>query len=298
MINNKTISLGILSWRSPQTLEKTLKSYEAQNLFSLFDENIIYFNQISEEDKKIADKFNLKYYGDEKNLGFLGGMENLAKSMKSKYLLMLQNDCPIVEDFEETKRQITEAIQLLDNNKIDIMRLRHRFKVGEGFLDVNNYLKYYPAKKIDENFIAEEYSIPQKNFKDNFIKTILRIFRPFKKKQIIGRSVYIEESPDLLFPKYIKKYKDIFIIDSMVINFTEQSFLIKKDFLIYLINYIKKHPKNRTLNGFQVPEIILNSFWWRHQHFKIGVGKGLFTHNRFDGSFRKNHKAYEEATNS
>ncbi len=296
MINNKTISLGILSWKSPKTLEKTLTSYEKQNLFSLFDENIIYFNQISENDKKIAKKFNLQYYGNKENLGFLGGMENLAKSMKCEYLLMLQNDCPIVEDFKEAEKQITEAIQILEDNKINIMRLRHRFKVGEGFNDVENYLKYYPAVKIDKNFIEEEYSILQKNFKNNFKKNILRILRPFKKKQVIGRSIYIEESPDLLFPKYIKKYKDIFIVDSAVINFTEQSFLVKKDFLMYLINYIKKHPKKRTLNGFQVPEIILNCFWWRHQHFKIGVGKGLFTHNRFDGSFRKNHIAYDESS--
>lgn len=292
MIKGKTVSLGVLSWKSPKTLEKTLISYKEQNLFSLFDENIVYFNQISDDDRELATKFSLKYEGSDDNLGFLGGMENLAKSMKSEYLLMLQNDCPIVEDFEEAKQQITKAIDLLDNGKIDIMRLRHRFKIGEGFNDVKNYLKYYPAREIDENFIVEDHPISKKDFKDSFRKVFLRFFRFIKKKHIIGRSIYIEKSPELLFPKYIKKYDDIFVVDSKVINFTEQSFLIKKDFLMYLIKYIKEHPKNRTLNGFQVPEIILNSHWWRSQHFKIGVGKGLFTHNRFDGSFRKTHRAY------
>ena len=56
--------------------------------------------------------------------------------------------------------------------------------------------------------------------------------------------------------------------------------------MLELLDWAKAHPKRRTLNGFQVLEINLNSPWWRAQHFKVAVGEGLFTHARLDGGFR------------
>ena len=65
------ISLAILSWKAHDTIKKTLNSYNKENLFSLFDESFIYFNQISEEDKQLAKEYNINYKGSPENLGFL-----------------------------------------------------------------------------------------------------------------------------------------------------------------------------------------------------------------------------------
>ncbi|MDR1498803.1 MAG: hypothetical protein LBS34_00755 [Rickettsiales bacterium] len=283
MIKNRTVSLGILSWKSHITLRKTLETYKRNDLFSLFDQNVIYFNEISDDDIKIANEFGLEYRGTSKNLGILGGTEELAKNMRSEYLLLLQNDCVLV-DGEDIRGQLERGIDMLSSEKVDIMRLRHRFFVGEGFSDVSNYLRYYPIRKIDENCVKERYSITDKDFKYSFKKVLRGIFRPYKKKRMIGRSVYVEKDPDQLFPKYIKKEDDVFIVDSAVINYTDQSPLIKKDFLLnVLFKYCHEHPKKtRTINGMQVQETILNSRWWRKQHYKIGVCRGLFSHERFD----------------
>ena len=263
------ISLAILSWKAHDTIRKTLNSYNKENLLSLFDESFIYFNQISEEDKQLAKEYNIDYKGNPENLGFSGGLKNMILEAKNDYVLVLQNDCNLVENFEECKKQLDIALKLLQENKIDIMRLRHRFNVGEGFSDVYKYT--------------------------NNLLRFLRFFN-FKTRRVMrGRSVYIEKHPELLFPEVIKKENDIFIVDSSVINFTEQSFLISKKFMLELFDYIEKHPKKRGLKGFQVPEIILNCKWWRKQHFKIGVGKGLFSHNRFDDSFRKTHQHYNKS---
>ena len=260
------------------------------NLFNLFNENFIYFNEISDLDKKIAKKYNIDFKGCKNNLGFYGGLKNVIFEAKNEYVLVLQNDCNLVENIFECNKQISKAIQLLQNNTINIMRLRSRFNVGEGFSDVYKYLKYYKLNEPDTEFFKynniNDYNIYNKT-------RFFRCLRFLKKRQMIGRSLYIEKYPEKLFPKYIKKVDDeIFIVDSSVINFTEQSFLISKSFFNILMQYIDNHLNNRTLHGFQVSEIILNCNWWRKQHFKIGVGKGLFSHNRYDDSFRKTHQYY------
>ena len=283
------ISLAILSWKAHDTIKKTLNSYNKENLLSLFDESFIYFNQISEEDKQLAKEYNINYKGSPENLGFSGGLKNMILEAKNDYILVLQNDCNLVEDFEECKKQLGFALKLLQENKIDIMRLRHRFNVGEGFSDVYKYLKYYKLRELDEDFL--KYNNIE-NYKTNDLLRFFRFFDFRTRRVMKGRSIYIEKHPELLFPEVIKKENDIFIVDSSVINFTEQSFLISKRFMLELFDYMEKHPKKRGLKGFQVPEIILNCRWWRNQHFKIGVGKGLFSHNRFDDSFRETHQYY------
>lgn len=43
-------------------------------------------------------------------------------------------------------------------------------------------------------------------------------------------------------------------------------------------------------------EHALNSRWWRRRHFKIGFcDEGVFTHNRFDDSWRPEHAAFNAA---
>ena len=57
--------------------------------------------------------------------------------------------------------------------------------------------------------------------------------------------------------------------------------------------FVRANPSKRTSNGFQSPERPLNCGWWRKQEFRIGVGRGVFTHKRLDGSWRPKHHAYE-----
>ena len=294
MKNKKpTIGLGILSWKSHETITKTLNSYKKKKFKSLFDEAIIYFSDISKEDKKLAKKFGYKAVGS-KNLGIAVGTENLAKALKTDYILIAQNDNPFVENLTFAKKHLEEAVKLLENKKADLVRMRHRWQVGEGFCDVEKYLKFFPAKSVDKNFIPSENHVKKENYSDSFRKKLLRFFRPFKAQSLKGRGVFIEKTPHKLFPEVIKKEGDFFIIDSSVINFSDQCFLVSRDFFLnVLMKFVNENPNKRTLNNFQVPEICLNSKWWRNQHFKIAQGQGLLTHNRFDGSFRKGHHAYK-----
>ena len=93
----------------------------------------------------------------------------------------------------------------------------------------------------------------------------------------------------------ISRDGDFLIVDSQVINFTDQPFMIRKELLLELCGYASTHRKKRTLNGFQVLELNLNCRWWRKHHFRVAVGEGCFTHNRFDDSFRSDHAAFNAA---
>jgi len=280
---NYTVGLGITSWKSYKTLKKTLDSYLNVGLFDFFDKSLIWFQDISEKDVDIAKEYKIDYAGGP-NCGIAEGMRNLSKLLNTDFVLFLENDCAVIEDAGEIKKQLTSALNLLEKRDIDIMRLRHRWEFGEGF-SIHKYSRYFPLYEKDENFIHEEYI----NKAPNFWKAVRRFFRSSKAEKLLGRSVYFEKNPHELFSKYIKKDEEnqMFIIDSAVMNWTNQSVLCKKNFFLnVLMPYVDQYPCKRTSNGFQSPERALNSEWWREQHFKISVGRGLFTHARFDDSWR------------
>ena len=293
MINGKKMGLGILSYKAPETLKKTIASLEQQKAGSFFDDSVIYFNDFCDRDKEIADAFSYRAVGGP-NIGFTA-QQQLAEHLDADYIVLIQNDCPLIENFSELKKQLTMAVELIETGRIDLMRLRHQWHVGEGFCDVEKYAGFYNICVVNEAFIAKEHGLDEEGLKHSWVKSFKRYIRPLKARRLIGRSVYVEKSPEKLFPKYIQKTGDVLIVDSECIDYTEQSFLIQKDFFLNtLCKFINENPKKRTLHGFQVPEIILNCLWWRKKHFKIGVCKGLFTHNRFDDSFRKNHLFYNK----
>ena len=266
-------SIGVLSWKAHETLTKTLNSYASTGIKDVFDEAVIYFNSRSSSDDEIAGKFGWRAAGDDRNLGLLGGTAQLAKEMSGDILLMLQNDCPVCVDGEAAGSYLKKAINLIKSGKADIVRCRHRWNAGQGFSDSLNYLKCY---------------------QNGGKKTFYGLLRPFKAKRMIGRSPYVESHPEKIFPRYIKREGDFLIVDSEVINFTDQPFLIRKSLLLELCDYAVKHPKKRKLNDFQVLELNLNCRWWRKQHFRIAIGEGCFTHNRFDDSFRTDHFAFNK----
>ena len=76
------ISIGILSWRGHQTLLQTLASYN-NNLLQYVNDVCILFNEVSNEDKKVAKLFNIPYIGKENNIGIGKGFLELIKQCKT-----------------------------------------------------------------------------------------------------------------------------------------------------------------------------------------------------------------------
>jgi len=274
----KNVGVSVLSWRAHKTLNASLENYKANGMLSLFEDICLTFSEVSPDDIATAEKFNLRYKGYADNQGIQAGMIRAAQNFDTEYILFLENDCPVVENSDEIKKQITEALTLLDAGKIDIMFLRHRFKPGERFASVRKYTQYFDPQEIAAGFeLHHDISRDPK-----WLKALRRLFYPTKKTRMTGRSVYIEEHPEQRFPAHIKKEGDIFIVDSFVLPWTNQSILLKKRFFEKMINFVEAHPKKRSPNAFPDLEVPLNVRWWRQQHFKLGIARGLFTHARLD----------------
>lgn len=257
------LTICILSWKSHKTLLSTLNSYVKGNLFKYADETLIFFQEISSEDIEIAKQFKLNYLGAKSNIGIEGAWKEILNHAKNPNILILEADCPLIEPEAEVKTQLKQSIDLLTNNKADIVRLRHRFETGYKFNILDKY------KKL---------------FADNWSRRILRFLRPNKTLKILGAAIYAHNDPERIHPQYIEKYNDnTYITSSKHLNWTNQSIMFRKDFVLNtILPYVEKHPSSRTLNGFQDLEKSLNCKWWRKQNFKIAVGLGLFTHIRWD----------------
>ena len=72
------ISVGILSWNAPQTLVETLTSYFEREFLHNVNDVCILFNEVSEEDKKVAEHFGIPYIGKETNIGIGKGFKELT----------------------------------------------------------------------------------------------------------------------------------------------------------------------------------------------------------------------------
>ena len=285
-----SLGLSILSWRAWNTLEATLKSHQENGLFNHFDKTAIYFQDLCDKDIEIANRYGLDYTGGPNN-GIALGMRNSANYLGTDYVLFLENDCPTIASPPEVQRELAIAIDYLMKGKIDVMRLRSRLYPGEGFADASKYLRYYLPRDPEPSVDITGLIPPA------WKRWLRWIFKHYNVHLMKGRSLYVEKSPELLFPKTIHKTEDgIWIGDSSCMDWTNQSVLTSRKFFIDVLmpfvdtRLLRLSKVSKIRND---PERQLNCRWWRNKHFKIGQGPGIFTHNRFDGSWRPDHPAYE-----
>lgn len=288
------LSISVLSWKAPETIRNTLASYRESGLFGLTDDFTVFFNERTSQDDRLAAEFGVSAAGSSENLGIWGGMLKMEALMRHDYLLLLQNDNPVCVSTEEAERWLKEGVSLLKDGKADLVRMRHRFLVGEGFSDVDKYLKLYPCHDADVRFCLRELTAEDRT--DTVVRRYLRMVRPFKALRMIGRAPYVERRPETLFPRQIRREGDFFIVDSSVINFTEQPFLISRSRLREMFELAAARRCRKTVNGFPVMEVALNSSCWRRRHYRIAIcDTGVFTHARVDDSWRETHAAFNES---
>jgi len=265
-LGHASLGLGILSWRDRLSLENALKSYRDQNLFSLFDQTHVFFSEQSPEDHALAAEFGVSSSGADENLGILGGFEALGQAMKTDYIVLVENDCPLIENFGEAKAQIEASQRLLESGDVQVVRLRSLRDPGELFNTVDKY------KRMHGNSLS------------SFMK---RFFRRKKARALTGIAPYVEESPHAKFPSQVlltneaSELGPIYKVDTRFLNWTNQSIMMKRDFFLsQVIDYAKTANTTRRVNGFRNLEIEMNSSHWRNNDWYVGMPQGLFTHRR------------------
>ena len=279
----KTVGLAILGFKSPETTNCTIQSHIGHKLYELFDEVVVCIQSSTPDLRAIVEAHGLRHVDRSDTLGIQGGFRWIWETLKTDYMLVLENDFPICVTRESMVNQLREAIAHLEAGKVDLVRLRNRYNPGAQNRFASMYSHFWPVRQKDPRWADTEplSRAPQ------WVRALRRLVRPWKAQRWAGRSPYIEREPEKLFPRWIKRIgADFFSVDSWVLPWTNQSTLISHALMGRLLDFAETHPSSHTVNAehnkLQTLEPPLNRWWWRQQHFRIGVPEGIFTHQRLD----------------
>ena len=257
-----SIGVSILSWRGAKALELSLEGYAQVKLFDVFPEAQIFLPDPDEAVIKVAKKHNIDVKIQRQNLGIMENMAAAAAAMSSEFILMLENDCPLIEPIEEVHRQLNKSQDLMLRDKAIMSRLRSVSSPGQAFTGLAKYRRLHSG-----------------SFKDNLIKQL----RPDKLRRLTGYALYDGLNSIKRHPEHFQDVGDGFhLVDARVMPWTNQSILINRNFFLNKIIPLARSIKtNRHANNLPNLEIELNkSAKWRTSGWKIACGPGLFTHER------------------
>ena len=261
------VALGILSWQAHLTLRTTLQSL--QGILPLFAERVIFFQEFSPTDQSIADSYQLSAIGCHHNIGIMRGMEAIAHTCRSPYILHVENDMRFTSSLRCAHLLLGQALRYMEAGTVRYYSMLSRKNPGETFSH-HKYLRYHPAPEL---------SVP-----DTMARRMRRLLRPQKARRLLGGCLGISEAPEQVAPRWIKALPGgHWSVDSAVFNWSNQAPLYPREwFLSTLLPYAKAHPSSRSVNGFPDLEKEVNCRWWRNQHYPIGTCEGLFTHARLN----------------
>lgn len=238
-----SLSICILSWKSKKSIANTLLSYQKNGLLDLSDDIVILFQECSSGDKKIAEKFGIKHIDLRENIGIGKGISKLIENAKYKTVLFLEHDWELIENQQKLFSQLEDGMKMLENG-YDIIRYRSRKNPG------------YPV-----------HSMRNKGNELDYYDTWHKVTSP----QLLESLYWLD--PAESFPDKIQKSGEFFVTTSRWANWTNNPFLLKKDFF-------QKNIAEIAMKSAHFERDIAE--WWVQQNFKIAQGEGLFMHNDID----------------
>lgn len=263
-MRSPTLGLGILSWRGAESLNSTLQSYAKVDLFSVFDEVVVFLPDPDKEVQEVAKKYPVTIRTAPENLGILENIAATAECLSTDFLLFVENDCPIIETRDEAKKQIGKSLELLQREGVIMSRMRSTSLPGQDFDGLRKYRALYKADLF------------------SFLK---RVLRPGKVKRLCGYARYDGFES---IKRHGEAFKDLgdeyYLVDCSVMPWTNQSILIERNVLLKtIIPHARQVKTNRGANKLPNLEVELNKgSFWKKSGWKILCGPGLFTHQRHE----------------
>lgn len=233
------LSIGILSWKSGQVLVNTLQTYFEREFLHQVNDVTILFQEFSEQDKQIAEHFNIPYIGLKENIGIGQGFIRLTENAQTDNVLVLEHDWKLIEDKETTEKRIKSGIELLENG-YDCIRYRHRKHPGHPHFSFQ-----YRGRELD--YYDKEIEVTSPHLLDSVHWT----------------------DPAEQFSDKIQKEGEYFVTTSRWGNWTNNPCLYKKNFYLETV-------KPFAGSGIALEGNI--SKWWAQQTYKVAHGEGLFHH--------------------
>ena len=238
-MDNLNLSIGILSWKSGQTLVNSLTTYFERQFLHQVNDVCILFQEVSEQDKQIANHFGIPYIGLEKNIGIGEGFIRLTEQAQTDNVLVLEHDWKLIEDRQTTIHRLKSGIEMLDKG-YSCIRYRHRKEPG-----YPHFSFQYQGRELD--YYDKEIEVTSPHLLDSVHWT----------------------DPAEQFPQHIGKDGEYFTTTSRYGNWTNNPCLYKKDFYLETV-------KQFAGTGIALEGNI--SKWWAQQTYKVAHGEGLFKH--------------------
>ncbi len=264
-----SLGLSLLSWKAPKTLAATLAALPSEFL-DLFEDKVIYFQEISSKDRELAEQYGFRYEGNDANVGIREGIKQAVLANQCEQVLFLENDVCFNQELDSAITQLKTAHQALVDGIVPVVRLRHRQEPGQAYPAIAKYKNYWGDA-------ATQNSTKLK---------LKRLLRPTKARKLIGQAVMVLDHPEQHFDARDIQLQEqnYYTVNTAVLPWTNQSILLQKEwFLNTLIPIAEASKTKRHVNGFPDLEKELNSAWWRQQTFRMGVSNpGIFTHHRLD----------------
>lgn len=251
-----------MSWRGAETLKRSLESYSSAGLFEEFTQCQIFLPDPDDAVLEVCSNYDVSIKTIPKNLGIMENMAAAATNLDTNYIVMLENDCPLIEPLAVVRRQISKSLELLQREDVIMSRLRSIEEPGQAFLGLDKYRRLF-----DGTLRAK----------------LTRALRPDKVRRLTGYALYDGPHAISRHSHYFEPVDDRFyLVDTAVMPWTNQSILINRQFFLKEIIPLARSVKTgRHANHKPNLEIELNkSRVWKQSNWKIACGPGLFTHER------------------
>lgn len=253
------LGLGLLCWREFDTFEAALETYRERGFFDFFEEVCVYFNSLDDTAIAFAERMGLSYAGTPDNTGIIGGLKGAAQSVSTDYVVLLENDLPLIEPREVIAQQLALALDVLKAGEADVFRLRHRQFPGQKFPLPEKYHRYHGRGPLP---------------------LLRRLMRPGKAERLIGGALYTETAPHTRHTQ-IEQMEGWWRVGAPYLPWTNQSIMINRAFFLdTIVAYAEANPTTRGAGGMANIEIEWNNADWRKSGYRSGVSEGILTHER------------------
>ena len=129
--NLSLLSVGVLSYRAHQTIQRTLELHRKSGLTKLAAEFFVYFNALCPEDEQLAQAAGVAYRGSPENSGIYGGFRAIAELAARPYVLILENDIIPLEGVD-IAACLDSCLSDMREHGIKVFCLRSRAFPGQG----------------------------------------------------------------------------------------------------------------------------------------------------------------------
>jgi glycosyltransferase involved in cell wall biosynthesis len=244
-MNRLNLTLGILTYNAPRTLDKTLNSIFSPGVNTMFSEVLLYVNpsEVLEQTLEVSSRYQIKTQVAEDN-GWIGpGFKWLVENSESDNILLLEDDFGLIEDnLIKVFKILKTSVEMIQTNVVDKVRLRHRANPGNPL-----YSRWFAGQEhLQMSHLAE--------------------------------CVHWRQDPDLNFPEFCTKINS----DPVWYKFKAANCNFTNNPAIFSREFYKKHIIPQFCNHKTDIETSAHH-WWLEQNFSIAAGDGLFCHDRLDG---------------